>query len=94
MLNGRSLTSVTTGMPASLRRRTAALTSGASGALRITPREPRRAIASRIATMSPAWPVSRKSKRDRTTAGRSDGSSCSSAVLTAEENRSGVCITM
>ncbi len=94
MLNGRSLTSVTTGMPASLRRSTAALISGASGALRMTPREPRLAIVSSTLTMSLTWPFSRKSNRERTTAGRSEGSSCSSAALTAEENRSGVCITM
>src|SRR3954447_8176553 len=48
---------------------------------------------SRTFTMSDGRPFSRKSKRDRTTAGRNDGSSASNADLTAEENRSGLCIT-
>jgi hypothetical protein len=35
-----------------------------------------------------------KSNLDRTTAGRSGGSSCSGAAVTAAENRPGLCITM
>ena len=42
----------------------------------------------------PDRPGSRKWKRERITAGRSDGSSASSAARTAVENRSGACITM
>ena len=55
--------------------------------------DPRWRMSSRTFTMSAGRPFSRKSNRDRTTAGRSDGSSASSADLTAEENRSGVCMT-
>ena len=60
-------------MPASASRSTAVLTSGASGALRMTPREPRRAIVSSTLAISRGWPFSRNSNRDRTTAGRGVG---------------------
>lgn len=93
-LLGRSVTRVTTGMPAAVSRPTAAVTSGTSGALRITPCEPRLAILSRSFTSSGTGAVSRKWKRERTTAGCRDGSSASSASRTADENRCGVCMTM
>ena len=57
---GRSVTSVTTGMPARPSRCTAAMTSGASGALRTTPCEPRRPTRSSVATSSATGPDSRK----------------------------------
>ena len=58
-----------------------------SGALRMTPCVPRRRDAIQRLDQSPGGPVSRKWKRARMTAGRSSGSSASSAARTAAENR-------
>ena len=59
--------------------------SGRSGAFRMTPWEPRDRTPSSVATRSSTAQVSRKWNRDRTAAGRSEGSSASRASRTAGE---------
>ena len=89
----RSVTKVMAGMRRSASCATAAATSGWSGALRMTPSEPRSAIRSRTAAAASGSLCSLSWARLRSTAGRSEASSASSAWREAVENRSGACMT-
>ena len=84
------MTSVTTGMPCVRQRVDGGDDRGVVRRLEHARRASRGGrMSSSVLTVSSASPSSRRWKRERITAGRRAGSSDSSAVRTADENRSG-----